>query len=113
MGDVIEGVFTKDEDDDITLLDSDQFVTLVEILISQLDDDGVQVVSFGRMDDDEGYFTGYVLYIVDFDNPEAGFKFLRDDEKADHLKLFKDLNEITDWLYERVEVEWISIRGQI
>ena len=51
---------------------------------------------------------------MDFENPDMGLQFVAHDvDGLDYFLLFEGLDMIGDWLAERVEVDWLSLRGQI
>ena len=113
MGDVIE--FKRDdEEDDLNMLGWVEWATLLGMIINELDEDEDALVTFSRFDDEDGHFVGYVPYLIDFDDPLAGCQFLSDENPAGELpQMFQDLSSLTDWLYERVDVNYVCIRGKI
>ena len=114
MGDVLQfKQKPEDEDDELRLLDETEWITLIEIMMNSMGDDDLIPIGFIRADD---YFEtdGYLIYVVDSENQDAGPQFASSDvEGQKHLLLFDDLGLMADWLYERLDTEWLYIRGQI
>lgn len=117
MGDVLEFKREDREDaelDGYRLLHEVEWVTLLEIMINDLDDDELVPVSFLPTTDETDEFAGYILYLMDFENPDMGLQFVAHDvDGLDYFLLFEGLDMIGDWLAERVDVDWLSLRGQI